>query len=262
MTVTYERQGRIAHIAMRRPDALNALTYEDIQQLIECWHSFEADDDAYVAVLSGTEKSFCSGADLKTLLPLITADGLEEEIVGPDGPAFAKFLLTKPVVAAVRGICVAGGTELLQATDVRIASEDARFGLPESRWGLFPAGGSTVRLPRQIPYCRAMEILLTGASLDAAEALRIGLINRVVPSDRVEDEAVAMAEKIARNGPYAIRAIKRSVLETSGVGLTEAFAIEARLARSVFRTRDAVEGPLAFAEKREPRFERTGSHAQ
>jgi enoyl-CoA hydratase len=258
VTVAYQRRGHVAHITMERRESLNALTYDDILELIQCWRRLEQDDAAYVGILSGTPEAFCSGADLKTLLPLITSGGLEEEIVGPDGAAFAKFTLSKPVVAAVRGVCVAGGTELVQATDIRIASDDARFGLPEPRWGLFPAGGSTVRLPRQIPYCRAMEILLTGAQLTADEALRIGLVNRVVPSDLVEDEATAMAELICRNGPLAIRAIKRSVLETSGLPLPDAFAVESRLARQVFKTSDAVEGPLAFAEKRSPRFATVG----
>lgn len=262
MTVSYERRGHIARISMRRAESLNALTFDDIQQLIDCWRRLEDDDAAYVGILSGTRRAFCSGADLKTLLPLITSGGLQDEIVGPDGMAFAKFVLSKPVVAAVRGICVAGGTELLQATDIRIASADARFGLPEPGWGLFPAGGSTVRLPRQIPHCRAMEILLTGDPLDAEEALRIGLINRVVASEETEDVAEQIANRICRNGPVAVRAIKRSVLETSGLALPDAFAVESRLARSVFETADAVEGPLAFAEKRVPRFAPVGSEQE
>ena len=262
MTIAYERHGHVARITMERRESLNALTYEDILALTESWHRLEKDDAAYVGILSGTPEAFCSGADLKTLLPLITSGGLQEEIVGPEGAAFAKFTISKPVIAAVRGLCVAGGTELLQATDIRIASEDARFGLPEPRWGLFPAGGSTVRLPRQIPYCRAMEILLTGAQLNAEEALRIGLVNRVVPSAQVEDEAARMSELICRNGPLAIRAIKRSVLETSGLPLTDAFAVESRLAREVFETPDAVEGPRAFAEKRLPRFAIVGQDCE
>src|SRR3954469_6845813 len=192
MPVTYERTGAIALITIRNPEALNALDYEMVQQLVSAWHELEADDEAVVGMITGEgDQAFCSGADLKTLLPLITAGGLEDEIIGPTGGTFAKFLVTKPVVAAIRGICVAGGTELLQATDIRIASEDARFGLPEPRWALFPAGGSTVRLARQIPYCRAMEILLTGEMISADEALQIGLVNRVVPSAEVLATAYA-----------------------------------------------------------------------
>jgi enoyl-CoA hydratase len=255
MPVTYERTEAIARITISRPEALNALDYEMVTQLVDAWNELEADDEAAVAVITGDgDKAFCSGADLKTLLPLITSGGLEDEIIGPRGGTFAKFLITKPVVAAVRGICVAGGTELLQATDIRIASEDARFGLPEPRWALFPAGGSTVRLPRQIPYCRAMEILLTGDMISAQEALAIGLVNRVVPSGDVLDAAYAVAERIAANGRVAVQAIKRSVLESSGVALEEAYAIEARHARRALCTEDSIEGPLAFSEKRRPRF--------
>jgi enoyl-CoA hydratase len=255
MPVTYERAGAIARITISRPEALNALDYEMVQQLVAAWNELESDDDAAVAVITGDgDEAFCSGADLKTLLPLITSGGLEDEIIGPRGGTFAKFLVTKPVVAAVRGICVAGGTELLHATDIRIASEDARFGLPEPRWALFPAGGSTVRLPRQIPYCRAMEILLTGDLISAPEALKIGLVNRVLPSGDVLDAAYAVAERIAANGRVAVQAIKRSVLESSGVALEEAYAIEARHARRTLSTEDSIEGPLAFSEKRQPRF--------
>lgn len=255
MPVTYECDGAIARITISRPEALNALDYEMVQQLVSAWNKLEGDDDAAVGVITGDgDEAFCSGADLKTLLPLITSGGLEDEIIGPTGGTFAKFLVTKPVVAAVRGICVAGGTELLQATDIRIASEDAKFGLPEPRWALFPAGGSTVRLARQIPYCRAMEVLLTGEFMTADEALRVGLVNRVVPSADVLDVAYGFAERIAANGRVAVQAIKRSVLETSGVPLPEAYAIEARHARRALSTEDSVEGPLAFSEKRKPRF--------
>jgi enoyl-CoA hydratase len=258
MPVTYELEGGIATIVIRRPQALNALDQESIVQLGEAWRRLEDDDAAVVGLLTGEgEEAFSSGADLKTLLPLITAGGMQEEIVSDTGSAFAKVLVSKPVVAAVKGICVAGGTELLQATDIRIASEDARFGLPEPRWGLLPAGGSTVRLARQIPYCRAMEILLTGDMIDAREALAIGLVNRVVPTEEVDSVAAKMAARIASNGRLAVREIKRSVLESSGRGLREGFAIESNHARRVFASQDAIEGPLAFSEKREPQF--TGS---
>lgn len=258
MAVTYECSGGIAEIVIRAPETLNALDRETIVELGEAWLRLEADDEATVGMISGDgAEAFSSGADLKTLLPLITAGGLQEEIVSDTAPAFAKFVLSKPVIAAVHGICVAGGTELLQATDIRIASEEARFGLPEPRWGLLPAGGSTVRLARQIPYCHAMEILLTGQMIDAEQALAIGLVNRVVAKDEVEMVARDFAERIAANGKLAVREIKRSVIESSGLGLREGFAIESNHARRVFASADAVEGPLAFSEKRRPQF--TGS---
>ncbi|HEY8545281.1 MAG TPA: enoyl-CoA hydratase/isomerase family protein, partial [Acidimicrobiales bacterium] len=182
MNVTCEVTDRIAVVTLSDPATHNALDEAGVQGLAEAWTRIRDDDEILVAVLRGDgDRAFSSGANLKTLLPVLTAGGLPE-IVAPDGPVFAKFVLAKPVVAAVRGICVAGGTELLQATDIRIASHDARFGLPEPRWGLLPVGGSTVRLARQIPYCHAMELLLTGDMIDAETALRIGLVNRLVDS--------------------------------------------------------------------------------
>lgn len=255
MAVTYEREGTIARIVIRRPEVLNTLDYDSVADLCQAWERLASDDAAAVCVLSGEgDDAFSAGADLKTLLPMLTAGGLQREIVGDTAAAFAKFLIAKPVIAAVRGICVAAGTELLQATDIRVVSEDAQFGLPEPRWGLLPAGGSTVRLARQIPYCRAMELLLTGEMIDAEEALAIGLVNRVVPSAEVDSVAMELAATIAANGKVAVQTIKRSVLETSGLALREAFAIEANHAREIFLTEDAVEGPLAFSEKRAPRF--------
>ena len=144
--------------------------------------------------------------------------------------------------------------EIVQATDIRVASENARFGLQEARWGLFPLGGSTVRLPRQVPYCRAMEIMLTGELIDAEEALRIGLINRIFPADRLMNEVDKIANHIIRNGPLSLRNIKKSVINCMGLTIKEGLDLEYRLGQEVFHSRDAKEGPLAFMEKREPAF--------
>ncbi len=255
MTVTCEVEDRIATVTLSDPATHNALDEAGVRGLGEAWARIRDDDEILVAVLRGDgDRAFSSGANLKTLLPILTDGGLPE-IVAPDGPVFAKFVLPKPVVAAVRGICVAGGTELLQATDIRIASHDAVFGLPEPRWGLLPVGGSTVRLARQIPYCHAMEMLLTGELIDAETALRIGLVNRLVDSAEVDGQAREVARKITRNGPVAVQAIKRAVLESWGLPLGDAFAVESAAGRRVFASVDAVEGPLAFTEKRAPRFE-------
>jgi enoyl-CoA hydratase len=163
--------------------------------------------------------------------------------------------LRKPLVAAVEGHAVAGGTEILQSTDIRIAGESARFGLAEVTRALFPVGGSTVRLRRQIPYTKAMEILLTGDTLTAAEAERIGLIGRIVPDGQALAEATRIAERIARNGPLAVQAIKRSVQATEGLPEEEALKVELEIGLPIFGTADAKEGTRAFAEKREPRYE-------
>ena len=171
-----------------------------------------------------------------------------------DRATLRNFELYKPVIAAVNGFAIAGGMEIVQATDIRITSENARFGLQEAKWGLFPLGGSTVRLPRQVPYCRAMEIMLTGELIDAEEALRIGLINRVVPADRLMSEVEKIADRIIRNGPLSLRNIKKSVINCMGLTIEEGLDLEYRLGQEVFHSRDAREGPLAFMEKREPAF--------
>jgi enoyl-CoA hydratase len=162
--------------------------------------------------------------------------------------------LRKPLVAAVEGYALGGGTEILQATDIRVAAKSAVFGLTESAMGLFPLGGSTVRLRRQIPHTLAMEMLLTGRRVTADEALSFGLVGRVVPDGQALPEARKLADLIASNGPIAVQAIKRSVLENAGLPEREALAGELAIGMPVFRTDDAREGPRAFAEKRKPQF--------
>jgi enoyl-CoA hydratase len=162
----------------------------------------------------------------------------------------------KPLIAAVEGWAVAGGTEILQATDIRVAGSSAVFGVFEARRGLFPLGGSTVRLRRQIPYTVAMELLLTGREVPAEEALRIGLIGHVVPDGTALDKALEIATVIGRNGPLAVEAIKRSVRETEGMSEVDGLARELELGWPVFSSKDATEGQKAFAEKRPANFTR------
>jgi enoyl-CoA hydratase len=154
----------------------------------------------------------------------------------------------------VEGPAVAGGTEILQATDIRVAGQSARFGVSEARWGLFPLGGSAVRLPRQIPYTIAADLLLTGRHITATEALEIGLIGHVVPDGQALAKALEIAEMVAANGPVAVRAILRAIRETEGMPESDAFAVEAKIGMAVFGSEDAKEGPRAFAEKRQPWF--------
>jgi hypothetical protein len=161
----------------------------------------------------------------------------------------------KPIIAAVKGFCVAGGTEILQTTDIRVAAEDARFAIAEVKWSLFPMGGSTVRLPRQIPYCNAMEVLLTGEQFSAADALRWGLVNKLVPAGRVLDEARRYAEIVCANGPLAVQAVKRSVLAGLGRPTAEALEKEMEIGVPVSISEDAREGTKAFKEKRKARLQ-------
>jgi enoyl-CoA hydratase len=188
--------------------------------------------------------------DLKEAIPLLTSGdqlGYEDHTKRQFSDVF------KPIIAAVNGHCIAGGMEMLAGTDLRVASEDATFGLGEVRWGLVPAGGSHIRVPRQIPWAVAMELLLTGDPIDARRAHEVGLVNRVVPADQVLDAAMEMAERICKNGPLAVNTSKE--IAVRALGLESGFVLEKALAARVFSSEDAKEGPRAFAEKRKPEFE-------
>jgi enoyl-CoA hydratase len=255
MPVRLEVAGGVGTITLDRPEARNALDLDMVDQLAAAWEEVARDSKVSVVVLTGTgEKAFCAGADLKTLLPVIFEGGFENGI-GAAGNVFAKSVaLYKPVVAAINGDAVAGGTELLQVADLRVAAEHARFGLAEVRWSLMAAGGSTVRLPRQIPYCRAMEMLMLGRLVSAQEALEWGLINKVVAADELQDAVDEYVHALLKNGPLGMAKTKESVLRSLGRPLEEAFAIESRLARELYTSEDSREGPRAFTEKREPVF--------
>ena len=164
------------------------------------------------------------------------------------------FRLTKPLVAAVEGPAIAGGTEILQATDIRVAGESARFGVSEPRWGLYPLGGSAVRLPRQIPYTVAADLLLTGRHIKAPEALSLGLIGHVVPDGQALEKAHEIAGMIAANGPLAVQAVLKTIRDSEGKHEDECWADDAKVGAAVFASNDAKEGPKAFLEKRTPEF--------
>ena len=209
--VLYEKRDGIAVVTMNRPEVRNAINTEMLCRLADAWQDVNDDESVRVAVLTGAgDKAFCAGADLDRLVRMM--QGLRppetdfDERVRNDYSIIYKGLLRnyrvwKPIIAAVRGFCVAGGTEILTCTDIRIAGDDARFGLAEVKWSLFPMGGSTVRLPRQISYCNAMEILLTGEQLSAERALQMGLINKVVPPGQVMSEAMRFAHILCDAGP-------------------------------------------------------------
>ena len=260
----YEKRDGIAVLTMNRPEVRNALNAEMLCRLADAWQDVNDDPAVRCAILTGAgEDAFCAGADLDRLVRMMQGlrppeTDFDRRIV-EDYQIIYKGLLrnfevVKPIVAAVKGFCVAGGTEILQATDIRIAAEDARFAIAEVKWSLFPMGGSTVRLPRQIPYCRAMEILLTGEQFSAADALRFGLVNKVVPADRVMAEARHYAEVVCGNGPLAVQAVKRSVLAGLGRPTAEALEKEMEFGIPVSGSEDAKEGTKAFKEKRKPVF--------
>jgi enoyl-CoA hydratase len=253
-----EREGSVVTLTMNRPEARNALGAELLVRLADAWDVVDGDDDIRVAILTGAGGHFCSGADLKAMSGGWADDEWSARFKKEPELHWKSFLrsyrLKKPLIAAIEGTALAGGTEILQATDIRIAGESARFGITEATWGLFPLGGSTVRLRRQIPYTHAMELLLTGKKIAAPEALRIGLIGRVVPDGQALAEARRVAEQIAQNGPLAVQAIKRSVQEAEGLPEREALQRELEIGWPILSTEDAKEGPRAFAEKRKPAF--------
>ncbi|HEY5018392.1 MAG TPA: crotonase/enoyl-CoA hydratase family protein [Streptosporangiaceae bacterium] len=251
-----ERRGPVLIVTMNRPEARNALSGPMLALLRQAWDQVDRDPGIRVAVLTGAGGAFCAGADLKAMTAAHPGDQFRSGAAGMVmlEPLLKGRRLTKPLIAAVEGPAIAGGTEILQATDIRVAGQSARFGISEARWGLFPLGGSAVRLPRQIPYTIAADLLLTGRHISAAQAREIGLVGHVVPDGQALATALEIADTIAANGPVAVRAILRTIRETEGMAEDEAFAVETQIGMAVFRSEDAREGPRAFAEKRRPQF--------
>jgi len=252
-------------ITIDRPERKNAMDLVHFRDLAGAWRDFRDDDDLWVAIVTGTDGCFMSGADLRDYVPQITAlseqiaAGEVDEIDGcklTDGTeaVLRNMKLYKPIVAAIDGPCVAGGMEMLGGIDIRIATPRATFGVLEPKRGLFAGGGTTARLPRQVPYAAAMEFLLTAEAFPAARALELGLLNEIVEPDRLMARAREWADRILANGPLAVRATKESVVRGMSGTLREAYKIESELAGIVFQSDDAKEGPLAFAEKRPPRW--------
>ncbi|MBB2941022.1 enoyl-CoA hydratase [Actinoplanes lutulentus] len=254
MDALVEQRGPILIVTMNRPQVRNALSAEMMAVMRDAWDRVDADPAIRVAILTGAGGAFCAGADLRAMTASHPGDQFRDQDLSRIDALLKGRRLTKPLIAAVEGPAVAGGTEILQATDIRVAGESARFGVSEARWGLFPLGGSAVRLPRQLPYTVAADLLLTGRHLTAAEALSAGLIGHVVPDGTALSRAVEIATVIAGNGPLAVRAILRTIRETEGLPEDEAFAIESKIGMRVFTSEDAKEGPKAFLEKRSPNF--------
>ena len=257
-----EREGHALVVTMNRPEARNALSGEMLQIMSDAWDEVNSNPDIRVAILTGAGGYFCAGADLKAMTQSHPGDAMAEGDKREGGaldlstikPLLKGFLLDKPLIAAVEGPAVAGGTEILQGTDIRVAGESARFGVSEVRWGLFPMGGSAVRLRRQVPYTVAADILLTGRHLSAAEAKEIGLIGYVVPDGTALDKARELADLICANGPVAVQGVLRTLRETECLREDEAFQVDTKIGMEVFMSEDAKEGPRAFAEKRKPEF--------
>jgi enoyl-CoA hydratase/carnithine racemase len=264
--VLVERDGHVVTITLNRPAKRNAFDAEMLCRLADAWDMIDADDEVRVAIMTGSGGHFSAGADLDRLVGALlsgqpAANEFEERIRADVGLIYKGFLKdfrpATPIIAAVEGYCYAGGIEILQAFDVRVAADGARIAVSEVQRGLFPMSGSTVRLPRQIPWTVAMEMLITGEPISGRRAYEVGLVGHVVPDGEALARAREIADRIVRNGPLAVRNIKASVLAADSLPELAAYDLEFELGMAVMGSADAKEGPKAFLERREPHF--TGS---
>lgn len=257
-----ERDGHVLVVTMNRPEAKNALSPAMLVGMADAWKTLNEDDDLRCAILTGSGGSFCTGMDLKARASENEGNDNAYQARWAEDPdihwkgLLRHYRLHKPLIAAVEGYAVAGGTEILQATHIRVAGESATFGVFEAKRGLFPVGGSTVRLQRQIGYTNALEMLLTARAYSAREARDIGLIGHVVPDGEALAKATELAQMIAANGPLAVEAILKSVQETASLPEADALKLEFEIGWPIFSTEDSKEGPRAFAEKRAPQWKK------
>jgi E-phenylitaconyl-CoA hydratase len=254
MSVQVEVKDHIATVLLNRPEAMNAIDPEMRQALIQTWNRVRDDDDIWVVVVTGAgDKAFCAGADLKKTLP--DSESFAAQTFGkPPVSPVAHMETDKPLIAAINGYAMGGGLELALACDIRIASETAQFALSEAKVGSIPGSGGTQRLPRAIGLSDAMLMLLTGDRVDAKEALRTGLVSKVVPPAQLMPTALEIAGKIAANAPLSVRAIKRLVKRGMDLPLGSAIDAERYVFGLLYQSEDRIEGRKAFAEKRKPKY--------
>ncbi len=249
MALLYEKRGRIAHITLNRPEALNSVDPQTYEEFSRAMLDFRDDDNIWVAIVTGSgTKAFCAGADIKEMLPLLW--GIRNEWWRLPPMIVRGLELWKPIIAAVNGIAVGAGLELSLACDLRIASENAKFGVPEVKLGVIPGWGGTQRLPRAIPSAKAAEMLFFGESIDAQEAYRIGLVNKVVPADQLLATAEEWAQRLCELPPLAVRAAKEAMLRGAEMNLEDGLRLETKLIDYLFTTEDHKEARQAFVEKR------------
>jgi enoyl-CoA hydratase/carnithine racemase len=251
MAVDYKKEGRIAIFTINRPEAFNMVNVQVFQELHDRMVEFRDDPELWVGIITGARtRAFSAGADIKDMLPFARE---HRDSPGALPPSIMRGLdMWKPLIAAINGLALGGGLEIVLACDIRIASEKARFGTPEVTLGLIPGWGGTQRLPRMLPWCKAAELLLMGKPIDAQEAYRIGLVNKVVPQEQVMPMAKEWAEVICQAEPLAVRAAKEAMIRGSGMTLDDGLRLENSLNSYLFGTEDFTEGITAFAEKRKP----------
>ena len=251
--IVIETRARVGLITLNRPKALNALNDKLMDELGASLLSFDADDAIGAIVITGSEKAFAAGADIGAMSAWSYMDVFKSDFITRNWEALKR--VRKPVIAAVNGFALGGGCELAMMCDIIIASESAKFGQPEIKLGIIPGAGGTQRLPRAVGKAKAMDLVLSARMMDAAEAERAGLVSRVVPSDRLFDEAMAAANTIAGFSLPAVMMAKEAVNRAYELPLAEGVLFERRLFHSLFATADQKEGMAAFVERRAPRFE-------
>ena len=255
MAIDFHLEDGVALITINRPERLNAMDAEHYKGLSDAWQRVRDDETVRVAIVTGAgERSFTTGADIKSFVA--APPGLEEMWLTQKDQLLNRGLeVWKPVIAAVNGYCLGGGMTLLLATDIRLAAPHATFSLAEVKRGVIAGNGGTQRVLSQLPYAIGMEMVLTGDAMDAETAARWGLVNRVVPAERLMDEAMAVARKIAANAPLAVQAAKELAIRARDMPLSTGLRFEQVVNRLLQFTEDAAEGPEAFAEKRPPAFQ-------
>jgi len=250
-TIIVERRGPVGIVTLNRPKQLNALNSQLIRELNRALDELEADDSIAAIVITGNDKAFAAGADIKEMMELDFMGALKSDFIAPWQKVAER---KKPLIAAVAGYALGGGCELAMMCDIIVAAENARFGQPEINLGTIPGAGGTQRLVRAVGKSKAMEMILTGRMMDAAEAERANLVARVVPTDRVVEEAVRIAEEIAAKSQPVVQMAKEAVNRAFETTLAEGLRFERRLFYATFATEDRAEGMRAFAEKRKPDF--------
>lgn len=250
MNVKIEKEGKVVIFTINRPEVGNAINLATVQELSKAMIDFRNDDDAWVAIITGEGKAFCSGADIKDFLPVLKESRLRPWVTPDTHNRGLK--LYKPIIGAINGVAYGGGLELALGCDIRVASETARFGQLEVTVGMMPGWGGTQRLPRLIPFNIAAEMIFTGKPIDAQEAYRIGLVNRVVPADKVMETAKQIAADICKVAPLAVWKSKEAMLRGTSMSLEQGLDLEDTLTSYVTTSEDFEEGIKAYKEKRKP----------
>jgi len=250
--ITQEKKGRVGLVTLNRPKQLNALNAKLMQELGQALHAFDADPDVGAILVTGSEKAFAAGADIDAMKSYSFMDAYLQDYITRDWEHILR--VRKPVIAAVAGYALGGGNEVAMMCDIVIAAENAKFGQPEINLGIMPGAGGTQRLPRAVGKAKAMDMCLTARNMDAQEAERAGLVSRVVPLERLMEEAMAVAQKIATSSLPVAMMIKESINRAYETPLTEGVRTERRVFHSQFALEDQKEGMAAFVEKRKPNF--------